>query len=64
MNKWERRRGESYPAYEAFKIYLDKRNLREVAQALSKNESLIRRWSAKNHWRERADAWVSLLGED
>ena len=35
MGKWERRRGESYPAYEAFKIYLDKRNLREVAAALS-----------------------------
>ena len=57
MNKWERQAGESYSAYEAFRVYLDKRNLREVAAALSKNQSLIKRWSSQNNWRERADAW-------
>lgn len=57
MEKWERQAGESYSAYEAFQKYLEKRNLREVAAALGKNESLIKRWSAQNHWRERVDAW-------
>ena len=57
MNKWERQAGESYSAYEAFRVYLDKRNLREVSAALKKNQSLIKRWSAQNNWRERADAW-------
>lgn len=57
MEKWERQAGESYPAFQAFKVYLDKRNLREVSETLRKNESLIKRWSAQNHWRERVDAW-------
>lgn len=57
MEKWERQAGESYSAYEAFQKYLEKRNLREVEAALGKNESLIKRWSAQNHWRERVDAW-------
>ena len=35
MEKWERQTGESFSAYEAFRVYLDKRNLREVAAALS-----------------------------
>ena len=57
MEKWERQAGESYPAFEAFRVYLEKRNLREVSERLSKNESLIKRWSTQNQWRERVDAW-------
>lgn len=57
MEKWERQAGESFSAYEAFQKYLEKRNLREVSAALKKNQSLIKRWSAQNNWRERADAW-------
>lgn len=57
MEKWERQSGESYSAYEAFRVYLEKRNLREVSLSLSKNQSLIKRWSSQNKWRERADAW-------
>ncbi len=61
MEKWARQNGESYPAFEAFKEYLTERNYRKVAEKLSKSETLIKRWSKKNNWRERADAWDSEM---
>lgn len=61
MRKWERQSKESYPAFEAFKVYLTERNYRRVGEVLSKSERLIRRWSKSNNWRERADAWDAEL---
>lgn len=57
MNQWERQPHESYPAFEAFQIYLTERNYPAVARKLSKNLSLIKRWAKQNEWRARADAW-------
>lgn len=53
---WERQKGESAQAYEAFDHYLkqgDSRSLRKVAQELGKSDTLISRWSSKWHWQER-----------
>lgn len=57
INPWERQPKESYPAFEAFQIFLTERNYPSVARKLSKSLSLMKRWAKKNSWRERADAW-------
>ena len=57
---WERRKGESRKAYDAFCCYRDLDATRSgaiVAKALGKSETLIERWSARWGWVERAHAW-------
>jgi hypothetical protein len=57
---WDRRPGESLPAFEAFCAYRNAgrhRSLREIAAQLGKSRSLIFRWSSKHHWVARAQAW-------
>lgn len=61
---WERQKGESAQAFEAFSLYLEMgtdRSLRAVAQECTKNISLIRRWSSNHHWVERCRAWDNHL---
>ena len=61
---WERQKGESAQAFEAFFLYLElgaDRSLRAVAQECSKSISLIRRWSSAYHWVERCRAWDNHL---
>lgn len=61
MKIWERLADESYPAFEAFKIYLamSERTYPKVAAETSKSLTLIKRWAKRYRWRERADAWDS-----
>lgn len=57
---WERQKGESAQAYEAFSIYLGmgaERSLSAVAQKLSKSLPLIKRWSREKEWQERIRAY-------
>ena len=58
---WERQEKETVKQFEAFCKYrdLDKktRSLQQVSKALSKSETLIKRWSAQNNWVERVAAW-------
>lgn len=58
---WERQRGESEQAWEAFQIYRDQkrghRSQREVAATLGKTEALISRWSSLHGWVSRAAAY-------
>lgn len=57
---WERQRGESAQAYEAFSAYLGmgtERSTRAVAQKLGKSASLIQRWSRDKEWQERVRAY-------
>ena len=57
---WQRRKGESRKAYAAFLAYRDlgpDRSLSRVAEALGKQLSLMKRWSAKHEWVWRAEAW-------
>lgn len=61
---WERQKGESAQAFEAFSLYLEMgadRSIRAVSQECSKSVSLIRRWSSTYHWVERCRAWGNHL---
>lgn len=57
---WERRRGESAVAHQAFVLYRDLgpgRSLQQVAQARGCQVSLLKRWSSEYDWVSRARAW-------
>lgn len=53
---WERQKGESEVAFEAFSLYRDKgaeRTLTAVADELQKSYTLIRRWAKRWEWTDR-----------
>lgn len=65
LKPWDRQRGESSKAYEAFAIYRDMgsdRTVRSVAESLNKSGTLIAGWSGKHGWVARAAAWDSMPG--
>lgn len=61
---WERQKGESSQAFEAFSLYLkmgEKRSLRSLAQRLGKSSALMNRWSSAWNWQERIRAYENDL---
>lgn len=61
---WERQKGESEKAYEAFAAYRDmgeKRTFVAVAEKLGKSDTLIRRWKVRWNWQERVRAYDNEL---
>lgn len=63
---WERQKGESQKAYEAFVVYRDlgaERSVTKVAQQLNKSRTLIGRWSSDWNWVERCRAYDNSLDE-
>lgn len=60
---WERQKGESEQAWQAFTIYLqqEKRNLKAVADELHKSYTLIRRWKDTWFWEDRVVAYDNEL---
>ena len=57
---WERRKGETARAYEAFTVYRDMgagRSINKTAQNLTKNRTTIAEWSSKHEWVKRVAAW-------
>lgn len=57
---WERQPNETTKQFEAFQVYRDmgtSRSIRAVAEELDKSDTLIGRWSSKNDWVERCEAW-------
>lgn len=57
---WERQKGETARAFEAFAVYRDmgpSRSINKTAQALDKNRTTIGEWSAKYEWVKRVAAW-------
>jgi hypothetical protein len=61
---WTRRDDESSVAYEAFKEYIhqgESRSLRTVAEALSKSEALMKRWSSAYDWPARSRDYDSYI---
>jgi len=65
---WAQLPGESGPAYEAFRVFLElgsRRSVAEVVRRLGKKGSLIWRWVTRHDWRHRAWLWdVQQAGED
>lgn len=64
---WERQKGESAQAFEAFLTYLQmgpERSIRSVSQKLAKSKTIIDRWSRNNHWVERCRAWDNCLQQE
>lgn len=64
---WERQKGESEKAYEAFSTYRDmgeKRTFAAVAEKLQKSDSLIRRWKNQWNWQERVRAYDNDLEKE
>lgn len=64
---WERQKGESEKAYEAFVAYRDmgeKRTIVAVAEKLQKSDSLIRRWKDRWEWKERVRAYDNDLEKE
>nr|UWI04079.1 MAG: hypothetical protein [Bacteriophage sp.] len=64
---WERQKGESEKAFEAFAVYRDmgkKRTLTAVAEKLQKSGSLIRRWKDRWDWVERVRAYDNDLEKE
>lgn len=64
---WERQKGESAQAFEAFLTYLElgpERSLHAVGQRLGKSRGLMERWSSANHWVERCRAWDNHLQQE
>lgn len=63
---WERKKGESEQAYEAFDLYLKmgtERGVYKVASQLGKSGTLISRWSVRWDWSERARAYDNELAD-
>ena len=63
-NPWERQKGESEKAFEAFAVYRDmgeKRTFTAVAVELQKSCTLIRRWKDRWGWEERVRAYDNDL---
>jgi hypothetical protein len=61
---WEKLKGESYKAWEAFTVYRDMgptRTLARAGQHLGKGRAIIEEWSAKHHWVDRASDYDEYL---
>ncbi len=61
---WEKQKGESTQAFEAFGLYRDmgeSRSLSKVGHQLNKSKALMGRWSTKWQWVNRALAWDAEL---
>lgn len=57
---WERREGETDPAWAAFIAYRDMgldRSTAKVSRQVGKNKGLMDRWSSRHGWVERVAAW-------
>jgi len=61
QNPWQQLPGESIKAFRAFVVFRDlepkERSLQRVSSECTRSIPLIKRWSAKWSWTERAQAW-------
>lgn len=64
-NPWDKRKGESDRAYDAFSMYLEMqdRNYQRLGDLLSKTRQQIGDWARKYDWKGRAAAYDSSVVE-
>ena len=63
-NPWDRQKGETEKAFEAFAIYRDmgaERTIAAVGRQLAKSRDLIDRWRAKYNWKERVQLYDKYI---
>lgn len=60
---WTRRKGESVIAYEAFRLYMDKRRIQSVSDVTGRHMSQLTRWSSDFEWVERCRLYDVFLEE-
>lgn len=61
---WDKRKGETAPAFEAFVLYRDmgpKRSLEKAASRVGKTKQMLGRWSSEHDWQDRTAAWDEYL---
>lgn len=59
----DQQKGETAPAFQAFRTYLEmgpNRSLAKASQRLGKSKTLLDRWSRRWSWVERCRAWEAL----
>jgi len=64
LEPWEKQKGESKKAFEAFAMYRDMgsaRSYAKTAQALGKSKKLMDDWGREWYWQQRVAAWDSEL---
>lgn len=64
IQPWDRQKGETHKAYEAFWEYCrlgPKRSLTKTSQSLHKSREMLGEWSRKWHWVERSRQYDSYL---
>jgi len=64
MDSWDRKKGESTKAYQAFILYREmgaERSYTRVAQELGKSRTLVQRWGGAWTWVERCADWDAYL---
>lgn len=65
MAPWERQRGETSKAYEAFCVYRDlplsKRTIAEAAEKLGKHRTGLEHWAQRYNWKERVLAYDAYM---
>lgn len=64
---WERQKGESAQAFEAFTTYRDmgpERSQQAVSRKLAKSRQIISRWSSQWNWLERVRAYENELEKE
>ena len=64
MEQWDRRKGESAQAYDAFATYRDMgstRSLAKVGQKLGKSKTLMDRWSSRWEWVWRCEQYDTAM---
>lgn len=66
ISPWEKQKGETSKAYEAFIVFRDlglSRTYEEVSRRMRKSSVLIRKWAKKNGWNERILDFDRYLSE-
>lgn len=70
LKPWDRKPGETEPAYAAFHRYLmmgadgEARSVTKLSRDASKNRQVLSNWKTKWFWQERVDAWDKTVLEE